>query len=131
MTPSTAMESWTQVYTPIAGSLLASAAAAALPIVVLGLLLGVWRTPAWRASLAALAVATAVAVIAYGMPARLAVSAAAYGAAFGLFPIGWIVFAAILLFDVTVDAGCLGAIERSLRLVSGDHRIQVLLVAFA
>lgn len=131
MAPAQAMESWPQVYAPIAGSLVGSAAVAALPIVVLGLLLGVWRTPAWRASIAALAVAVLVALFAYGMPARLALGAAAYGAAFGLFPIGWIVFAAILLFDVTVDAGCLGAIERSLRLVSSDHRIQILLVAFA
>jgi lactate permease len=122
---------WLQDYAPLAGSLGLSAIGAAVPIVLLGLLLAVWRMPAWRASLLALTSALVVALAMYGMPFRLAVAAAVFGAGFGLFPIGWIVFAAILLFDVSAEAGCLGAIERSLRALSGDDRMQVLLVAFA
>lgn len=122
---------WTQVYEPLGGSLVLSALAAAIPIFVLGFMLAVRRSPAWRASFAALAAAMLVAVIVYGMPARLAIAATAYGAAFGFFPIGWIVFAAILLFEVSAEAGCIEAIERSLGAISTDHRVQVLLVAFA
>ena len=122
---------WTQVYAPLGGSLFVSALAAAVPVVLLGFLLAVRRSPAWRASFAALVAAFVVAIAVYGMPVRLAAAATAYGAAFGLFPIGWIVFAAILLFEVSAEAGCLAAIERSLGSISADHRVQVLLVAFA
>ena len=104
---------WTQVYAPVNGSAALSAIVAAFPLLVVALLLGVWRAPAWRAASFALAAAFAVAVIAYGMPLRLAFAATAYGAAFGLFPIGWLVYSAILLFDVTVEAGCFDAINVS------------------
>lgn len=122
---------WTQVYEPLGGSLAISALAAAVPVVLLGFMLGVRRSPAWLASFSALAAAVVVAIVVYGMPVMLAASAAAYGAAFGFFPIGWIVFAAILLFEVSAEAGCLAAIEQSLGSISTDHRIQVLLVAFS
>ena len=124
------MPEWTQVYAPVGGSLGLSVAAAALPLLVVALLLGVWRAPAWRAALFSLVAALGVAVLVYGMPVRLAVAATAYGAAFGLFPIGWLVYSAILLFDVTVEAGCFEAIKKSLGRVSGDQRLQVLLIAF-
>ena len=122
---------WTQVYAPVAGSVGLSAIAAGLPLLVVALLLGVWRAPAWRAATLSLVTAFGVAVLVYGMPVPLALSATVYGAAFGLFPIGWLVYSAILLFDVTVEAGCFGAIERSLRRVSGDERLLVLLIAFS
>lgn len=123
--------SWTQIYSPLGGSLWLSVIAAALPLLVVAVMLGVFRSPAWRAATLALAVALGVAVLVYGMPVPLAVASALYGAAFGLFPIGWLVYSAILLFDVTVEAGCFAAIERSLRRVSGDPRMLVLLIAFA
>jgi lactate permease len=122
---------WQQSYTPVADSLLASLLLAAMPMFVLGYLLGVRRSAAWIAACSALVTAMLVAVIVYQMPVGLMLTSTLYGAAFGLFPIGWIVFSAILLFDVTVEAGCLGAIERSLRKFSDDERMQVLLVAFA
>src|SRR5438105_11045083 len=109
---------WTQEYTPVAGSLAFSSLAAALPLVVVALLLGVWHTPAWKAALLSLVTAFIVAIAVYGMPLPLALAATGYGAAFGLFPIGWLVYSAILLFDVTVEAGCFEAIKRSLRRVS-------------
>jgi len=122
--------SWTQVYAPVGGSAGLSVIAAALPLLVVALLLGVWRAPAWWAATLSLVTALVVAVLVYRMPVPLALSATFYGAAFGLFPIGWLVYSAILLFDVTVEAGCFGAIERSLRRVSGDQRLLVLLIAF-
>src|SRR5206468_9816936 len=86
--------------------------------------------PAWRAASFSLAAAFGVAVIVYRMPVGLALAATMYGAAFGLFPIGWLVYSAILLFDVTVEAGCFDAIKQSLRGISSDERLLVLLIAF-
>src|SRR3954464_9740767 len=123
--------SWTQVYAPVAGSIGLSVIAAGLPLLVVAVLLGVWRAPAWKAASLSLVTAFAVAVLVYGMPLPLALSATVYGAAFGLFPIGWLVYSAILLFAVTVEAGCFNAIQRSLRRVSGDQRLLVLLIAFS
>jgi lactate permease len=124
-------ETWTQIYTPIGGSLGLSVFFAALPLLVVALMLGVFRSPAWRAATLALAVALGMAIVVYGMPVPLAVASAVYGGAFGLFPIGWLVYSAILLFDVAVESGSFAAIEQSLRRVSGDQRMLVLLIAFA
>lgn len=121
---------WTQVYAPIAGSLGVSVVFAALPLLVVALMLGVWRAPAWRAAAFALVAALAVALFVYGMPVRLALTATVYGAAFGLFPIGWLVYSAILLFETTVEAGCFDAIKLSLRRLSRDQRLLVMLIAF-
>lgn len=112
------------------GSLGVSVIVAALPLLVVALLLGVWRAPAWRAATFSLLAALGVAVLVYGMPVRLALAATGYGAAFGLFPIGWLVYSAILLFETTVEAGCFDAIKQSLRRVSSDQRLLVMLIAF-
>ena len=96
---------WQHNYTPIAGNLAASALVAALPIFSLLYLLGVKRKPAWVAGLSGVATAALVALLAYRMPAGTMLSATAYGAAFGLFPIGWVVFNAILLYRITVETG--------------------------
>lgn len=121
---------WTQDYLPVADSLTLSAFAASIPLVVLGLALGVWRVASWKASLLALLVGTGVALGIYGMPPALVAASALYGAAFGLFPIGWLVFPAILLFDIVVESGRFGALQRSLADISPDARIQALLIAF-
>src|SRR5437867_2227754 len=94
---------WQHNYTPVAGSLGISALVAGLPIFVLLWLLGVKRKPAWIAGVAGLGAAAFVALAAYGMPAAMTVSAVAYGAAFGLFPIGWIVFGSIGIPIVTLS----------------------------
>src|SRR5215470_10629940 len=92
---------WTQTYAPLGGSLGLSALAAAVPIIMLGAL----RKPAWMAATAALISAFVVSLAAYGMPVRLAIISTIYGAAYGLFPIAWIVFASILLYRLAVDTG--------------------------
>src|SRR5688500_15302998 len=96
---------WQHNYEPIGGSLGLSAVIAAIPIVVLFVMLGVLRKPAWISALAALISAMIVSVAAYGMPADLAVISTIYGAAYGVFPIAWIVFASIMLYRLAVDTG--------------------------
>jgi L-lactate transport len=122
---------WQQDYTPIAHSLWLSSLLAALPIFTLFYLLGVRRTPAWQASLWSLASAALAAVIGYQMPVVTMLSAIAYGAAFGLFPIGWVVFTAILLFRLTEATGKFEIVKHSIGAFSNDRRLQALLIAFA
>jgi len=122
---------WQQTYTPIGNSLALSALFAALPIFTLLLLLGILRKPAWIASLAGLAAAVAVAGGVYGMPAGLMFTTVLYGAAFGLFPIGWIVFTAILLYRVTLESGKFEILKDSIGHLTKDPRLQALMIAFA
>lgn len=122
---------WQQNYAPVAGSLGFSTLAAAIPIAVLLLLLAVFRKPAWMASLAGLASAALVAAFVYGMPGDRLAASAAYGAAFGLFPIGWVVFTAILLYRITVESGKFEILKNSIANLTTDQRLQALLIAFA
>ncbi|MBL0155794.1 MAG: lactate permease LctP family transporter [Bryobacterales bacterium] len=122
---------WQQAYTPIAGSLGLSALAAALPLFTLLYLLGVRKKAAWVAGLAGLAAAAAVALFVYRMPAAQTLSAIAYGAAFGLFPICWIIFWAIFLYRLSVETGQFEIIKDSIGGLTQDRRLQALLIAFA
>ena len=122
---------WNQIYTPVAGSLGLSALVAALPIFALLIALGVLRAPAWKASLVGLTTAILLALFVYGMPVALVGHSVLYGAAFGLFPIGWIVYAAIVLYRVTVETGKFEIIKDSVGGLTSDKRLQALLIAFA
>jgi len=122
---------WTQNYTPVVGSLGLSAFLAAIPVFVLLYLLGAKRKPAWVAALAGLGAAALVALLVYRMPAAALASAAAYGATFGLFPIGWVVFCAILLYRITVETGKFEIVKDSVGSLTDDRRLQALLIAFA
>ncbi|MBS1856735.1 MAG: L-lactate permease [Acidobacteria bacterium] len=122
---------WEQVYTPVAGSLGLSALVAALPIFTLLLLLGVLRKPAWIASIAGLGAAVAVAAGVYGMPLGRVAASIAYGSAFGLFPIGWVVFSAILLYRVTLASGKFEVVKDSMGHLTNNPELQALLIAFA
>ena len=122
---------WQHNYTPMHGSLGLSAMTAALPILVVLLLLGVKRQPAWVAALSGLATAVAVARLGYRMPLGPMLSAMGYGAAFGFFPISWIVFWAIVLYRLTVETGNFEIIKDSIGSVTSDRRLQALLIAFA
>lgn len=122
---------WQQNYIFAGGSLGTSALIAALPLLVLFYLLGVERRPTWIAGLSALGVALAVALLVIGMPAPQAVAAALYGAAFGVFPIAWIMFSSILLYRITVDTGKFEIIKDSVGALSDDRRLQVVLIAFS
>jgi lactate permease len=122
---------WDHVYAPIGGSLGLSAAAAAVPILVLLVALGILRLSAWKASLMGLAAAMLLALVVYQMPLPLMLRSAAYGAAFGLFPIAWIVFWAVALYRLTVDTGQFEVLKDSIGHVTQDRRLQALLIAFA
>jgi L-lactate transport len=122
---------WSQSYTLFGRGLAFSAVIASLPILILLFLLGVRRKPAWFASLFALLAALVIALFAYKLPPPLTFSAAGYGAAFGLFPISWIVFWAITLYRVTVDMGKFEIIKTSMGNLTSDARLQALLIAFA
>jgi lactate permease len=122
---------WPHNYTPVGGSLWLSTLVAAVPVFVLLILLGALRKPAWLASLYGLGAAAAVALGVYGMHAGKLVSAIGYGAAFGLFPIGWVVFTAILLYNLTVETGKFQIVKDSVGSLTEDRRLQALLIAFA
>jgi lactate permease len=89
------------------------------------------RKPAWMASLVGLGAAALVAAGVYGMPLRKLFAAATYGAAFGLLPIGYVVFAAILLYRVTLESGKFDLLKDSIGHITEDARLQALLIAFA
>ncbi len=125
------MEPWVQTYTPIGGSLGLSALAAAVPLIVLFLMLGVLRKPAWMSAVTALVSALIVSLAVYGMPARLAVIATVYGAAYGLFPIAWIVFTSIMLYRLAVDTGKFEIIKDSVGGLTSDRRLQAMFIAFS
>ena len=120
---------WAQGYNPT-GSEFLSTLLAALPIVVLLGLLGLFRWSAPKAAAAGLVTALAVSILAFHMPAKMAFWAAGLGACFGLFPIGWIVFAAVFLYTLTVESGQFEKIKSSVATLSPDRRIQALLIAF-
>jgi lactate permease len=120
-----------QVLDPVGHSLAWSSLVAAIPLLLLFVLLGVLRVTAWVASLISLAVAIAVAVLVYGMPIGQTLLAGTEGAAFGFFPILWIVINAIWVYQQTVETGHFDVLRRSFSRVSDDQRIQAVLIAFS
>jgi len=112
------------------GSLTVSAIVGLIPLLTIFVLLGVLRWKAHWAAMASLAVAIIVAVAAYGMPVGLAVLSATEGAVFGLFPIMWIVFTAIWLYQVTVISGRFEDLRAAFQLLSDDPRVQAIIIAF-
>ena len=121
---------WVQLYDPL-GSAWLSTLAAAFPIVLLLGALAVFEWKAQWAALAGLAAALVVSVFVYGMPTSSAAATAVYGAAYGLFPIGWIILNAVFLYNLTVTTGQFEIVKRSVARLSADRRIQALLVAFS
>jgi lactate permease len=121
---------YTQVYDPVNHSLALSALFAALPLVVLFVLLGALKVKAWIASLVALGVALVIAVVVYPMPIGQALDSGVEGAVFGLFPIMFIVVNAIWIYNMTVKTGHFDVLRRSFGRVSPDQRVQAIIVAF-
>ena len=121
---------WIQVYDPTGNPWL-STLAAALPIVLLLVALAVLEWKAQWAALAGLTSALLVSVLLYGMPVRTAAATAVYGAAYGLFPIGWIILNAVFLYNLTVTTGQFEVVKISVARLSNDRRIQALLIAFS
>jgi lactate permease len=121
---------WPQAYDPFGWPLLSTAVAALPLVVLLGLLAGAgWSAPA--AAAAGLVTALVVAMFGAGMPADAALAAAGHGAAFGLFPIGWIIVTAMFVHRLSAESGALDVMKRSVTALSADHRMQALLIAFS
>lgn len=116
---------------PIAGSLLWSFIVASLPIWVVLISLGILRRPAWQAALAGLLAALLIAVTAWQMPISLAVSSIAAGATFALWPVMWIVFNGLILYNVTVSSGRFDLFRSwMLENLPNDRRIVLVVVGF-
>jgi len=122
---------WQHNYEPVAGSLGVSALVASIPIWILVVMLGWLRKPVWMSALAALTAAFVVSLVAYGMPVQLAVLSTIYGAAYGLFPIAWIVFTSIMLYQLAVDTGKFEIIKNSVGGLTDDRRLQAMFIAFS
>ena len=120
-----------QVLDPVADSLAWSALVAAIPLLLLFVLLGALKMTAWVASLISLARRLAIAIVVYGMPVGQTLLAGTEGAAFGFFPILWIVINAIWVYQMTVETGHFDVLRRSFASVSDDQRIQAIIIAFS
>jgi lactate permease len=120
---------WSQNYDPL-GLPWLSTLLATVPLAVLLGSLAILRMRAPYAALLGLGAALVVATVAFGMPVGLAFSAAGFGAAYGLLPIGWIVLNIIFLHQLTIEDGSFSVLQDSLTGISDDRRIQLLLIAF-
>ena len=121
-----------QLLTPIANSLGLSFLVAALPIVVVLVLLGWARRPAWQASLAGLVIGFIIAVTGWQFPVRLALDSVAAGAVFALWPVMWIVFAAILLYNIAQRSGRFDAFRLwMIDNLPNDRRIVLVVIGFS
>jgi lactate permease len=123
------MQTWQQLYTPL-GSLWLSALAAVIPIVFFFLALAVFRLKGHVAGTITLILAILVAIFAFQMPAGMAIASAFYGFCYGLWPIAWIIVAAVFLYKLTVKSGQFEIIRSSVMSITDDQRLQVLLIGF-
>jgi len=120
-----------QVLDPVSHSLGLTSIFAILPLLTLFVLLGIVRLKAQWASLCALGVALLVAIIVYSMPVGQAANSALEGAAFGFWPIMWIVLNALWIYNMTESTGHFAVLRRAFTMISDDLRIQVIVIAFS
>lgn len=121
---------WAQHYNPLGNAWLSTIMAAAPVVVLLGCI-AIVRIRVHFSALIGLGVALGVALLVYRMPADAALATTIYGAAFGLFPIGWIILNVIFLYQLTVQRGLFAVLRDSLARVAPDPRVQVILIAFS
>ncbi|MBA1155533.1 L-lactate permease [Microvirga mediterraneensis] len=121
---------WSQVYNPFGNATL-STIAAAIPVVLLLVMIASGKVKAHIAAVIALLAAIAVSVFLFTMPAGLATRAALFGVATGMFPIGWIILNVIFLYRLTVERGWFATLQQSVGDLTTDRRLQLFLVAFS
>ncbi|WP_448204628.1 L-lactate permease [Azospirillum sp. sgz302134] len=124
------MQTWTQVYDP-AGNLWLSALVAALPIIFFFVALTILRMKGHVAGTITVAISLAVAILFYKMPVGMALGSAVYGFLYGLWPIAWIIVAAVFLYKITVKTGQFEIIRSSVVSITEDQRLQMLMVGFS
>jgi lactate permease len=120
---------WFQPSNPL-HSLLWSTLVAVAPILLLGGLLLSRKVAGYIATLITLSAAIIIAIFIYGMPVKLAGLSGLYGVMTGLMPIGWIVLAAIFLYNISVASGSFNIVRQSIENITNDRRLQALLIAF-
>lgn len=125
------METWTQNYAAVGNSTVMTALVAMLPIVFFFVALTKLKLKGYVAGLYTLLIALGVAIFAFGMPVGMAISSAAYGFAYGLWPIAWIIITAVFLYKITVKTGQFNIIRASVISITEDQRLQMLLVGFS
>jgi len=121
---------WYQDYLPVGGDLALSALLALTPVVVMFVLLGGFKKPSHVSAISALAATFLLATLVWGMPLRLAVSSAAFGMMMAVFPILWTLSSAVWIFNMLVESGRFEVIKKSLGYVTGDRRMQTILIGF-
>ncbi|OMT60531.1 L-lactate permease [Burkholderia pseudomallei] len=124
------MQVWNQVYLPL-GGVGWSALAAGAPIILFFVSLAVLRLKGHVAGALTLALALVIAIAVYGMPAERAFASAAYGFAYGLWPIAWIIVTAVFLYKIVVKSGQFDVIRSSIVALTDDQRLQMLLIGFS
>ncbi|WGV57480.1 lactate permease LctP family transporter [Brevibacillus brevis] len=122
---------WTQVFTPVGGSLGISALVALFPILYFFWALAIKRMKGYMAGLTTLLMVILVAVLVYRMPAGIAIMSSVQGAVYGILPIGWIIISSVFLYKLTVKTGQFDIIRSSVLSITEDRRLQALLVAFS
>jgi lactate permease len=121
---------WTQIIDPF-DNIGLSALMAIVPILFIFWALIIKKMKGYQASLLATLLAILIAIFVYGMPVKLALLSTANGALYGLFPISWIVIAAVFLFNITVKSGQFEIIKHFMASITSDRRLQALLIAFS
>lgn len=119
-----------QVLDPVGSSLVLSAILAALPLLLLFVLLGVFRLKAYQAGIIALVLSILLAIFGWGMPVDQTLSATALGAFYAVFPILWILINALWIYNLTVATPWFDVLGRTIRSISDDLRILSILIAF-
>ena len=121
---------WTQVTNPLQNIIL-SAFIASLPILFIFWALIVKKMKGYLASLLTVILAVLIAILVFGMPAKLALLSTGHGALYGLFPICWIIITAVFLYNITVKSGQFEIIKNFMASITSDRRLQALLIAFS
>jgi L-lactate transport len=124
------MQPWMQIYDPL-GNLWLSSLVAALPIIFFFIALAVLRLKGHVAGTITVAISLAVAIFFYKMPVQMALASAGFGFMYGLWPIAWIIIAAVFLYKITVKTGQFDVIRASVVSITDDQRLQMLLVGFS
>ncbi|MEP6664210.1 MAG: L-lactate permease, partial [Verrucomicrobiota bacterium] len=121
---------WLQNYDPLHNPFL-STLVAAVPVIVLLSSIAFFKIRIHFAAVIGLLVSIGIALGVYGMPFQSTIATTLYGAAFGLFPIGWIILNLIFLYQLTVKKGLFDVLRSNLSTLAPDPRVQVILIAFS